>query len=74
MANVMKIAQSGKVGETSSKYGMPNGGELFEADMKRHEERYKFLWSEFVSFMKSHNATPEEFRGMFVRYYEEFIQ
>lgn len=72
--NTCKIAASGKVGETSSKYGMPNGGELFEADMKKHEERYKFLWNEFVSFMKSHNATPDEFRGMFRRYYEEFIE
>lgn len=71
--HVNRIAAAGKVGETSSKYGMPNGGELFEADMRAHAERYEFLWNEFVEFMKSHNATPEEFRGMFVRYYEEFI-
>lgn len=74
MANVCKTATPGKVGETSSKYGMPNGGELFEADMKAHEERYNFLWNEFINFMKSHNVTPSELRTMFTRYYEEFIQ
>lgn len=71
--HVNRIAAAGKVGETSSKYGMPNGGELFEADMRAHAERYEFLWNEFVEFMKSHNATPDEFRRMFTRYYEEFI-
>ena len=71
--HVNRIAAAGKVGETSSKYGMPNGGDLFEADIKAHVERYEFLWNEFVEFMKSHNATPDEFRRMFTRYYEEFI-
>lgn len=74
MANVCKIAKRGGIGDPCHKYGYSNGGELFEADMKAHEERYNFLWNEFVTFMKSHNATPDEFRGMFTRYYEEFIQ
>ena len=72
--HVNRIATRGKVGETSSKYGMPNGGDLFEADMKAHTERSEFLWNEFVEFMKLHNATPDEFRGMFRRYYQEFIE
>lgn len=71
--HVNRIAAPGKVGETSSKYGYSNGGELFEADLKAAEERNEFLWNEFVTFMKSHNATPNEFRGMFRRYYDEFI-
>ena len=70
---VCRIANLGKVGETSSKYGYPGGGEQFEADMKAHEERYNYLWSEFVRFMKEHDATPDEFRGMFMRYYEEYV-
>lgn len=67
------IAKKNKVGETSSKYGFPGGGEQFISDLKAHEERCEFLWDEFVSFMKSHNVTPSELRSMFTRYYEEFL-
>ena len=74
MPIVCRKAANGKVGEVTSKYGYPGGGDLFEADLKAAEERYNFLWTEFITFMKSHNATPEEFRGIFARYYEEFIQ
>ena len=62
-----------RVGDPSSKYGYDPNGEQFEADLKAHEERYNFLWNEFISFMKSHNVTPSELRSMFTRYYEEFI-
>ena len=68
------IAKKNKVGETSSKYGFPGGDEQFIADLKVHEERYEFLWGEFISFMKSHNVTPSELRSMFTRYYEEFLK
>lgn len=61
------------VGEPSSKYAYDRDGKQFEADIKEHKERSDFLWSEFVRFMKDHHTTPEEFRGMFVRYYEEFL-
>ena len=61
------------VGELSSKYAYDRDGKQFQADMKAHKERSDFLWSEFVKFMKDHRATPEEFRGIFARYYEEFI-
>ena len=71
---VCKKAKSGKVGETSSKYGYPNGAELFEKDIKAKQERAERLWAEFVDFMKSRDITPSELRGMFVRYYEEFLQ
>lgn len=61
------------VGEPSSKYAYDRDGKQFEADIKAHKERADFLWNEFVGFMKEHSATPEEFRGMFARYYEEFL-
>lgn len=68
------VAKNNKVGETSSKYGYPGGGDLFIADCQAHEARYKFLWNEFVGFMKSHDVRPDELRQMFTRYYEEFIE
>lgn len=71
---VCKITKKGKVGETSSKYGYPNGAELFEQNIKAHKERAERLWTDFVDFMKSRNVTPSELRSMFVRYYEEFLQ
>jgi hypothetical protein len=67
------VAKKNKVGETSSKYGFPGGGDRFVSDMQAHEERQKFLWGEFVEFMKSHNVTPSELRSMFTRYYEDFL-
>lgn len=71
---ICKTAKKNRIGETSSKYGYPGGGDQFTADLKAHEERHQQLWEAFVLFMESHNATPEEFRTMFTRYYEEFIK
>lgn len=62
------------VGEPSSKYGYDRTGEQFERDMQRRKERGEFLWNEFVEFMKSHDATPADFRLMFTRYYDEFLK
>ena len=62
------------VGDPSSKYGYDPTGERFERDIQAHIDRADFLWGEFVEFMKSHNATPSEFRSMFTRYYEEFLK
>ena len=70
---ICTMAKKNKVGETSSKYGFPGGGDRFMADCKAREERHEFLWGEFVSFMKAHNVTPYELRSMFTRYYEEFL-
>lgn len=61
------------VGDPSSKYGYDRDGKQFAADIQAHKDRADFLWSEFVQFMKDHGATPEEFRGMFARYYEEYL-
>ena len=68
-----KIASTGRVGETSSKYGYPGGGEQFIEDCKAHEARYNFLWERFIEFMKTYNVTPSELRSMFSKYYEEFL-
>ena len=61
------------VGDPSSKYGYDPTGERFNADIQAHIDRGEYLWNEFVEFMKSHDATPSEFRSMFIRYYEEFL-
>jgi hypothetical protein len=62
------------VGDPCSKYGYDRNGEQFEKDIQAHIDRADFLWNEFVEFMKSHNATPSEFRSMFTRYYEEYLK
>ena len=72
--NICTTAKQNRVGETSSKYGYPNGGDLFMKDMQFHEERHNFLWNEFIDFMKSHDVTPSELRVMFTKYYEEFFE
>lgn len=61
------------VGDPCSKYGYDRNGEQFEKDIQSHIDRGEYLWNEFVEFMKSHDATPSEFRRMFTRYYEEFL-
>lgn len=62
------------VGDPCSKYGYDRNGEQFEKDIQSHIERGEYLWNEFVEFMKSHDATPSEFRTMFTRYYEEYLK
>ena len=61
------------VGETSSKYGYANGGDLFEQDVQKRYEEYEVLWNEFVDWMKSKDVDPRKFRYMFTRYAEEFM-
>lgn len=61
------------VGDPSSKYGYDRDGSQFEADIQAHKERGEYLWSEFVKFMHEHNVTPEDFRGIFIKYHDEYI-
>lgn len=72
--HVCRIGRKNKVGELSSKYGYPGGGEKFEADCKAHEERQEYLWAEFVAFMRDHKVVPSELRSMFTRYYDEYLK
>lgn len=68
-----KTRKSNSVGETSSKYGYANGGELFELDVQKRHDEYEALWKEFIAWMQSKNVDPRKFQYMFVRYAEEFI-
>lgn len=68
------IMPTKNVGDPCSKYGYDRNGKQFEADIKAKVERHNYLWAEFVAFMKQHEATPDEFRRMFTRYYEEYIK
>lgn len=72
--NVCTQAKNGGVGETSSKYGYPGGGEAFIADLEAAKERSEKLWSDFVDFMKSHDVDPRVLRELFTRYYEEYLE
>ena len=71
--NVCRIRKRG-VGEVSSKYGYDRDGSQFEADMKAHYERGAALYAEFVEWMKTKDVSPDAFRDMFLRYYEEFLE
>ena len=61
------------IGEPSSKYGYDRDGSQFDADIERNNQRYEYLWTEFVSFMADHDVKPCELRTMFTRYYEEYL-
>lgn len=62
------------VGELSSKYAYDKDGKQFEADIQRSIERTEKLYAEFVEWIKSKDVDPSIFRGLFRRYYEEFIE
>ena len=62
------------VGELSSKYAYDRDGKQFEADIQRHIEENEKLYVEFVEWMKSKGITPDKFRALFSRYYDEFIK
>jgi len=74
MPYVNRAAKKNGVGEVSSKYGYPGGGEQFEKDIAQKLEEAEALYQEFVKWMKERNADPETVRLMFVRFYEEFIK
>lgn len=63
-----------RIGELSSKYAYDKTGEQFEADIQRHKEEVEHLYIDFVGWMKVKNVTPEKFRMLFARYYNEFIK
>lgn len=62
------------VGDPSSKYGYDKDGKQFEEDIKNHIDQNEKLYSEFKEWLKSKNVTPDKFRGLFRRYYSEFIE
>lgn len=65
---------SNGIGDPSSKYAFDKGGKQFEADIQRHFDEAEQLYSDFKEWMKSKNVTPEQFRSLFSKYYDEFIK
>ena len=61
------------VGDPSSKYGYDKNGEQFEADIQKHFDESEQLYRDFVEWLKSKNVTPDKFRLLFRKYYDEFI-
>lgn len=61
-------------GDPSSKYAYDRDGKQFEADIQRHIEEGEKLYAEFVEWMQSKSVTPDNFRSLFLRYYEEFCE
>ena len=66
-------ARPGGIGEPSSKYGYDRDGSQFDADIEENNRRAEENYQAFVEFMKSRDVDPQQFRYMFLRYYEEFI-
>lgn len=62
------------IGDPSSEFGYCNGGERFNQKIQQRKERHEELWNDFVAFMREHEVRPDEFRTMFSRYYDEYIQ
>lgn len=67
-----KTIRSSRIGEPSSKYGY--NPEKFNEDMQRHAEESEALYSEFRNWIIEKNVDPMKFRGLFRRYYKEFIE
>jgi hypothetical protein len=67
------IIKPKRIGDPSSEYGYDVGGKQFEENIKRHVEENETLYRDFVEFMKCKNVDPRKFRGLFMRYYKEFI-
>ena len=61
------------VGDPSSKYGYDKNGKQFEADIQKHIDESEQLYQDFLTWIKRKNVTPDRFRGLFRRYYTEFI-
>ena len=61
-----------RVGDTSSKYGVHP--EKFDEDIKRNKEETEKLYGEFIEWVREKKVNPLKFRGLFMKYYEEFIK
>ena len=62
------------IGDPSSKYAFDRDGKQFEADIQRHMERAEKLYSDFKKWMITNEVIPDECRGLFIRFYDEFIR
>lgn len=62
------------VGELSSKYAYDKDGSQFERDIQKHIDESEQLYRDFIEWLKTNGVTPDKFRGLFRRYYDEFIE
>lgn len=69
----MRKMYTRRVGDPSSEFGMPDGGEKFDRKLQERAERAEHLWKAFVGFMQEHDVRPDELREMFTRYRDEFL-
>lgn len=70
---ICKFVRNG-IGDPSSKYAFDRYGKQFEVDVQRHIDESERLYADFVKWMKSKKVTPEKFRMLFQKYYEEFVE
>jgi|GEM_PF-6626489 len=61
------------VGDPSSKYGYDKDGKQFEADIQKHIDDSEKLYVEFKEWIMKKQVTPDKFRNLFRKYYDEFI-
>jgi hypothetical protein len=61
------------VGDPSSKYGFDKSGKQFEADIQKHINESEKLYEDFKEWIKQKQITPDKFRFLFCKYYDEFI-
>ena len=66
------IIKRHRVGEVSSKYGY--NPEQFNKDMEARKARSDALWANFLEWMKAHEITPDDARGLFRRLFEEYLE
>lgn len=62
------------VGELSSKYAYDKDGTQFERDIQRHIDETEKLYADFKEWIKSKGVTPDKFRALFRKYYDEFME
>lgn len=76
MEKISKFSQKvyRNVGELSSKYAYDRDGKQFETDIQRHIDESEKLYVEFVEWMKTKDVSPDKFRALFRKYYDEFIK
>ena len=68
----MRRIKNHRVGEVSSKYGYNPG--QFDQDLEARKAHSDALWADFLGWMKLHEITPDEARGLFRRLFEEYLK
>lgn len=61
------------IGDPSSKYAYDRDGKQFEKDIQKRIEDSEQLYEDFKKWMAEKSVTPQMFRALFRKYYDEFI-